>query len=182
MYWRNFVFKRYNSQLLQPLKVSPSSVHSISFTKPAIKRLSALAQMGDSLKIKVSSGGCHGYQYDLHLIKLSEQLKTMKTPEIDEEKLIFFELPFIKPSLEDLHSLTKSFNDVKVSIEKNAVPDPKLVENAAVPEVIVSIDDLSLELLDKTSLDFKQELIGSQFKIIGGNMKSSWGCGSSFDI
>ena len=171
MYFRNILVRRYNSQLLQAARVSPPSKHALSFTPAAVKRLSALAQMGDSLKIKVSSGGCHGYQYDLHLLKLTEQLRLMATPS-DEEPMVFFSLPFMKPSAEDMRSLARSLK----------TPEEKPVVKNDSPEVVVSIDELSLELLDKTALDFKQELIGSQFKIVGGNMKSSCGCGSSFDI
>ena len=177
MFLKNSIFKRFNTQLIKPLSVLPPTTHSISFTEPAIKKLSALAQIGDSLRIKVSSGGCHGYQYDLLLMKLSEQLNNLQNPDTQEEKLVFFTLPFMKPSEDDLRSLARSFKEVNDAAPEVSAPEPE-----SVPDVLVSIDDLSLELLNNTSLDYKKELIGSQFKIVGGNMKSSCGCGSSFDI
>lgn len=167
MLFKNLIPRRSNSSFIQPLKITPPSTYSLTFTKPAVNRLSALATTGDSLKIKVSSGGCHGYQYDLELIKSVEQLKQLKAK---EDGMIFFELPYIKPTEEELKSVLA------------AQPMNKPSESIQNPQVIVSIDDLSLELLDKTSLDFHKQLIGSQFKIVGGNMKSSCGCGSSFDI
>lgn len=176
MFLKNNIFKRFNTQLIKPLSVLPQSKHSISFTEPAIKKLSALAQIGDSLRIKVSSGGCHGYQYDLLLMKLSKQLHSLKHPESQEEPLVFFTLPFLDPSEDDMKSLARSFKDVNT-------PSPTVpFDSNNVPDVLVSIDELSLELLNNTTLDYKKELIGSQFKIVGGSMKSSCGCGSSFDI
>lgn len=177
MFLKNSIFKRFNTQLIKPLSVLPPTKHSIAFTEPAIKKLSALAQIGDSLRIKVSSGGCHGYQYDLLLMKLSEQLHNLKHPDSHEERLVFFTLPFMKPSADDLRSLAKSFKNVSDGVSEVSAP-----ELDQTPEVLVSIDDLSLELLNNTTLDYKKELIGSQFKIVGGSMKSSCGCGSSFDI
>lgn len=44
------------------------------------------------------------------------------------------------------------------------------------------IDSKSLQILNGTNLTYTTELIGSSFKIEGGNMKSSCGCGSSFDV
>lgn len=177
MFLKNSILKRFNSQLIKPLSVLPPTAHSLSFTEPAIRKLSALAQIGDSLRIKVSSGGCHGYQYDLVLMKLSEQLHDLKHPKSNGEPLIFFTLPFTKPSEDDVRSLARSFRDASAGRAEVPAPEPE-----SVPAVLVSIDDLSLELLNNTTLDYKKELIGSQFKIIGGGMKSSCGCGSSFDI
>ena len=45
----------------------------------------------------------------------------------------------------------------------------------------VIIDENSLKILNDTVLNYTTELIGSQFKIEDGNLKSSCGCGSSFD-
>ena len=47
----------------------------------------------------------------------------------------------------------------------------------------VVMDLASLELLQGSTVDFTQELIGSQFKIVGNpRASSSCGCGTSFDI
>ena len=47
----------------------------------------------------------------------------------------------------------------------------------------VVLDEASLELLNGSTVDYTQELIGSQFKITGNpRAKSSCGCGTSFDV
>ncbi|AAS51586.1 ADL334Cp [Eremothecium gossypii ATCC 10895] len=46
----------------------------------------------------------------------------------------------------------------------------------------VVIDHASHEILNNTTLTYTTELIGSTFRIIGGKMTSSCGCGSSFDF
>ncbi|CCK71482.1 Isa2p KNAG_0H00660 [Huiozyma naganishii CBS 8797] len=46
----------------------------------------------------------------------------------------------------------------------------------------ILIDGESLRILDGTTLAYTTELIGSSFKITGGNLKSKCGCGTSFDI
>lgn len=49
------------------------------------------------------------------------------------------------------------------------------------PKVV--LDEPSLELLKGSKVDFTQELIGSQFKIVDNPYaSSSCGCGTSFDI
>lgn len=53
--------------------------------------------------------------------------------------------------------------------------------NGGTAEVVM--DQASLELLQGSTVDFTQELIGSQFKIVGNpRASSSCGCGTSFDI
>ena len=52
-----------------------------------------------------------------------------------------------------------NFNDLKVLIDKN-----------------------SLEFIDQSELDYKEELIGSSFSISNPKAKNSCGCGSSFSI
>tara|TARA_Y100000996_G_C22544643_1_gene651326 strand:- start:1410 stop:1736 length:327 start_codon:yes stop_codon:yes gene_type:complete len=46
----------------------------------------------------------------------------------------------------------------------------------------IIIDRNSLEFIDQSELDYKEELIGSTFSISNPNAKSSCGCGSSFSI
>ncbi len=47
----------------------------------------------------------------------------------------------------------------------------------------VVMDSASLELLKGSTIDFTQELIGSQFKVVGNpRATSSCGCGTSFEI
>ncbi|ODQ77387.1 hypothetical protein BABINDRAFT_25956, partial [Babjeviella inositovora NRRL Y-12698] len=46
----------------------------------------------------------------------------------------------------------------------------------------VLIDESSLQILRDSKVDYTKELIGSQFKVLGGYISSSCGCGSSFDF
>jgi iron-sulfur cluster insertion protein len=46
----------------------------------------------------------------------------------------------------------------------------------------VIIDDVSLEILKGSELDYIEEMIGSYFSIKNPNASSSCGCGSSFSI
>lgn len=47
----------------------------------------------------------------------------------------------------------------------------------------IVMDEPSLELLKGSQIDYTEELIGSQFKIVGNPAAtSSCGCGTSFDI
>ena len=48
--------------------------------------------------------------------------------------------------------------------------------------VTVVIDDMSLDLLAGSEIDFVVELIGSSFQIRNPNASSSCGCGTSFAI
>ena len=201
---RTTVFKRYNGTaatqtLIQPLAQIPSSSNKINFTKQAVQRLSALALSGDSLSIKVTSGGCHGYQYDLTLLPAAKLAETTKNDsknqpqnkneeeEEDEDEdddfgsteLTKFKLPFLKPDERDLVGLSRSIKKTSPDFTPEKVPIGK---DQKEKDVSVVIDSDSLALLNGTTLDFQRELIGSSFKIVGGNMKSSCGCGSSFDL
>lgn len=44
------------------------------------------------------------------------------------------------------------------------------------------VDDVSAPLLDGSIIDYVEELVGSQFKIINPNASSSCGCGISFSL
>lgn len=48
--------------------------------------------------------------------------------------------------------------------------------------VAVLIDETSLELLNGSTIDFADELIGASFHIDNPNAKSSCGCGTSFSM
>ncbi len=47
---------------------------------------------------------------------------------------------------------------------------------------VVIIDETSLELLNGSTIDFADELIGASFQIHNPNAKSSCGCGPSFSM
>lgn len=106
-----------------------------------------------ALRIRVESGGCHGFQYLMSLI-------TMPTGEAREASTIVNEDDSIFQYVPD---------------EANPTP----AEDS--PKII--LDEPSLELLRGSKVDFTQELIGSQFKIVDNPFAtSSCGCGTSFDI
>ncbi|KAJ9607777.1 [4Fe-4S] proteins maturation [Cladophialophora chaetospira] len=97
------------------------------------------------LRVTVTSGGCHGFQY---LMSLEEASK------IDQEEDTIFE-----------YNSSEGESD------------------SSVGKAEVVMDSASLELLKGSTIDFTQELIGSQFKIVGNpRATSSCGCGTSFDI
>ncbi|KAK3997339.1 hypothetical protein QBC44DRAFT_93084 [Cladorrhinum sp. PSN332] len=117
-----------------------------------------------ALRIQVESGGCHGFQYLMKLVTLpsssssSELSSSTTTEEINEDDTIFTFSPD-----DDNH---------------DAPPAPA---GLTAPKII--LDGPSLDLLKGSKVDFTQELIGSQFKIVDNPLAtSSCGCGTSFDI
>lgn len=46
----------------------------------------------------------------------------------------------------------------------------------------VVIDEMSLEFLDGSEIDYSREIIGAAFKIINPNATANCGCGTSFSI
>ncbi len=48
--------------------------------------------------------------------------------------------------------------------------------------VTLAIDSVSLELLDGSSIDFVEDLVGSAFAVKNPNATSTCGCGSSFSV
>ena len=60
-----------------------------------------------------------------------------------------------------------------------AEPDDLVVERDGAKVVI---DEMSLEFLSGSEIDFVDELIGASFKIHNPNATASCGCGTSFSI
>lgn len=60
-----------------------------------------------------------------------------------------------------------------------AEPDDLKVERDGAAALV---DEVSLELLKGSKIDFVEELAGSQFRVRNPNAKSSCGCGVSFSI
>jgi len=60
-----------------------------------------------------------------------------------------------------------------------AEPDDLKVERDGAAALV---DEVSLELLKGSEIDFVEELAGSQFRVRNPNAKSSCGCGVSFSI
>ncbi len=50
------------------------------------------------------------------------------------------------------------------------------------PGVTVLVDSMSMQYLQGATIDYKQELMGSQFVIKNPNAQSTCGCGSSFSV
>ena len=70
------------------------------------------------------------------------------------------------------------------SIDERANPDDHILDftdnNGAGVRVV--IDNMSLELLGGSKLDFVQELIGNYFQVSNPNATASCGCGTSFAL
>ena len=46
----------------------------------------------------------------------------------------------------------------------------------------VLVDAMSMQYLQGASIDYKEDLLGSEFKITNPNAQSTCGCGSSFSV
>lgn len=70
------------------------------------------------------------------------------------------------------------------SIENTPEDDDRVLDlaDSAGKPVRVVVDDMSLELLAGSELDYVQELIGSYFQVSNPNATASCGCGTSFAI
>ncbi|KAM0451631.1 hypothetical protein ACHAPV_009870 [Trichoderma viride] len=129
----------------------------LEITSRAAQRLSDIMVKDKNpnlaLRIRVESGGCHGFQYLMSLITMPTGEAREASPIVSEEDSIFQYVP-------DEASSSSSESSAKVIL-----------------------DEPSLELLKGSKVDFTQELIGSQFKIVDNPYaSSSCGCGTSFDI
>ena len=65
------------------------------------------------------------------------------------------------------------------SLDDQTNDDDRLFERDG---VTVVIDDVSLDLLKGSEVDFVEDLIGSYFAIKNPNASSTCGCGSSFSV
>ncbi|KAL7789783.1 iron sulfur cluster assembly-related protein [Trichoderma ceciliae] len=140
-----------------PVKDEDGKDMVLEITPRAAQRLSEIMVKDKNpnlaLRIRVESGGCHGFQYLMTLI-------TMPTGESREASTIVNEDDSI-------------FQYVPDEADSSPLEDsPKII-----------LDEPSLELLKGSKVDFTKELIGSQFKIVDNPYAtSSCGCGTSFDI
>ena len=69
-------------------------------------------------------------------------------------------------------------------IEESANDDDRVLtlKSKAGNTVKVALDDMSLEFLAGSRLDYKQELIGNFFQVDNPNATASCGCGTSFAV
>ena len=66
-----------------------------------------------------------------------------------------------------------------LSFDEATSPDDVVFEHGGVRVVV---DDVSLELLNGSEVDFVEDLMGASFQIKNPNAASSCGCGNSFSI
>jgi iron-sulfur cluster insertion protein len=66
-----------------------------------------------------------------------------------------------------------------LSFDEQRNPDDFVFEHG---EIAVVVDDVSLDLLSGSELDFVEDLMGASFQIKNPNAASSCGCGNSFSI
>lgn len=66
-----------------------------------------------------------------------------------------------------------------LSFDDQRNPDDSVFEKDG---VAVIVDDVSLDLLQGSEVDFVEDLIGASFQIKNPNAASSCGCGNSFSI
>ncbi|KAL6864287.1 hypothetical protein J3F83DRAFT_743262 [Trichoderma novae-zelandiae] len=141
-----------------PVKDEEGKEMKLEITPRAAQRLSEIMAKDKNpnlaLRIRVESGGCHGFQYLMSLITMPTGEGRDASTIISEDDSIFQYVP------DDTGSTAPPPNS------------PKII-----------LDEPSLELLTGSKVDFTQELIGSQFKIVDNPYaSSSCGCGTSFDI
>ncbi|CAI1776207.1 hypothetical protein SEUBUCD646_0P03410 [Saccharomyces eubayanus] len=126
---------------------------NLSISERASKRLAEICRDSkENLRISVESGGCHGFQYNLTL----------------------------EPAFKSDEKRSARNEEFLDSVDGGDSKDIVYVLPEDKGRVI--IDNKSLEILNNTTLTYTNELIGSSFKIVNGRLKSSCGCGSSFDI
>ena len=65
------------------------------------------------------------------------------------------------------------------SLDDTVNPDDRTFERDGVTAVI---DEVSLELLAGSEIDYVEELVGASFQVKNPNAASSCGCGASFSI
>ena len=117
-----------------------------------------------ALRVTVSSGGCHGFQYLMALENVSlgsNATNSMTSPSI---------------------KATDTDADLDAD-ETDGEAGDTVFEDPFGNNARVVMNEPSLRLLRGSRVDYTEELIGSQFKIVGNpRASSSCGCGTSFDV
>ena len=67
--------------------------------------------------------------------------------------------------------------DFQITVDRNA--EDLVIEKGGVK---VLVDDVSLQYLSGSEIDYAEELIGAAFKIRNPNATASCGCGTSFSV
>lgn len=159
-----------NEALVKPAKILnllPGKQFEVS--QRAADRLNVIYnESREVLRIKVESGGCHGFQYNLKLIPDSQVQRSIRELENDKRAQAEAGADAEEAEEEDFDEDFESNKDVVFFLPGDGAK--------------VVLDESTLNILNNTMLTYTTELIGSTFKIAGGNLKSSCGCGSSFDV
>ena len=136
------------------------------------------------LRIQVTSGGCHGFQYLMSLTSSrpeSSSAAAPSPPSISSPPSSTSKLLVDSP-------LTASPTPTEQEEQQQRQEDDQDQEDTIFQatdgtEAKVIMDEPSLELLKGSKVDFTTELIGSQFRIVDNpKARSSCGCGTSFDV
>ena len=153
-----------NDILITPERIlnKPKDIN-FSISERASCRLNEIySNTKEILQIKVESGGCHGYQYNL---KLVPDIKDTLAWEDSERK-----------------GQNKEINDDEFAEFDDWSPTKNVLYILPNNKGKILVDKMSLKILNGTTLIYSTELIGSSFKLINGKLKSKCGCGSSFDL
>ena len=65
------------------------------------------------------------------------------------------------------------------TLDEDQTEDDFIIEN---PGSVVLIDSMSMTYLQGSTIDYKEDLMGSSFSIENPNAESTCGCGSSFAV
>ncbi|KAG5953244.1 hypothetical protein E4U53_006257 [Claviceps sorghi] len=158
---RNFTattIQRATTCVLNPQTDENGKQMMLEITPRAAKRLSEIMKKDKNpnlaLRIQVESGGCHGFQYLMSLVTIPAKDSAEWSTVVSDDDSVF------------------QFS-----------PDSEGATSPASTDARIILDEASLDLLKGSKVDFTQELIGSQFKIVDNPFAtSSCGCGTSFDI
>ncbi|QLG70289.1 hypothetical protein HG535_0A02270 [Zygotorulaspora mrakii] len=156
--------------LIKPVRIinQPAGMQFSISRKAATRLADIYKDSKEVLKISVESGGCHGFQYNMRLVPEKKVDTALDAPKQNP-----------RHAQEDVKEKDSGDSD---DFDDDFEANKKVVFILPDSEAKVVIDENSLKILNKTTLTYSTELIGSTFKISGGNMKSSCGCGSSFDV
>ena len=149
-----------------PIHNAPSDpTHRLDITPRAAARLRQISQRDDNpnlaLRIQVESGGCHGFQYLMSLVTLPGDFTTS---------------PARRQQDAGDGGVVREDDSIFCFVDEE-------VDKTTSSGARIILDAPSLDLLKGSKVDFTQELIGSQFKIVENPLaSSSCGCGTSFDI
>ncbi|KAG6011127.1 hypothetical protein E4U43_008499 [Claviceps pusilla] len=151
--------QRATTCVLNPQTDEDGKTMMLEITPRAAKRLSDIMKKDKNpnlaLRIQVESGGCHGFQYLMSLVTIPAKDTAEWSTVVSDDDSVFQFSP----------------DDGEESTPFSST------------EARIILDEASLDLLKGSKVDFTQELIGSQFKIVDNPLAtSSCGCGTSFDI